>query len=162
MAEDERASFVVVVFSEAGQWQAELLPQRLTGDLAGLLAVLRQQPSEGGAIGLVDIGDDFFVAARVQAGGERLLLSDVTAAADWDLARQVCERLGVDVPEGDELDEVMPVGDLALFHDLGVDERELGTLLSDVDAYADEQLLALAHRLGFAGAYERVVGSGRQ
>lgn len=161
MAEEERPSFVVVVFAEAGQWQAELLPERLAGDLAGLLAVLRQQPSEGGAIGLVDVGDDFFVAARVVAGGERLLLSDVTAAADWDLARQVCERLGVDVPDGDELDEVMPVGDLALFHDLGVDERELETLLSDLDAYADEQLLTLAHRLGFGSVYERAVAADR-
>ena len=46
---------------------------------------------------------------------------------------------------------------LAVFDDLGVDGLELAALLSDVDAYADELLSALAGRLGFADAYERVV-----
>jgi hypothetical protein len=34
---------------------------------------------------------------------------------------------------------------------------ELGAILSDVDAYADEMLSTLARRLGFADAFERVV-----
>src|SRR3954452_430746 len=62
----------------------------------------------------------------------------------------------VDVAE-DDLEEVWPVGDLGVFEDLGLDEMELGAILSDVDAYADEMLSALARRLGFADAYERVV-----
>ncbi len=52
---------------------------------------------------------------------------------------------------------VVPVGDLALFSDLGLDEDELEAVLSDLDAYADEMLSSLARRLGFAEAYERVV-----
>jgi hypothetical protein len=34
---------------------------------------------------------------------------------------------------------------------------EMGAILSDVDAYADEMLSALARRLGFGDEYERVV-----
>lgn len=147
----------MVLFVESGQWQAEFLPERLIEDLDGLLAALRQQPSESGTVGLVNVGDDFFVAARVTGTGARLLLSDVTAAVAWDLARQVCTRLGVEVPGEEDLDDVWPVGDLGLFDDLAMDAMEVGALLSDLDAYADEQLLALARRLGFAGPYERLL-----
>jgi len=34
---------------------------------------------------------------------------------------------------------------------------EMGAILSDVDAYADEMLSALTRRLGFGDQYERVV-----
>jgi hypothetical protein len=109
----EGTDFAVVVFRDQGQWQAEMMPQRLTEDLDGLLAVLHQQPADGGAIGLVNVADEFFVAIRVGAGGDRLLLSDVTAAVAWDLARQVTERLGVSVPaDEDDVAEVWPAGDL--------------------------------------------------
>jgi putative tRNA adenosine deaminase-associated protein len=52
---------------------------------------------------------------------------------------------------------VLPAGDLDVFDDLGLDAMELGAILSDVDAYADEMLSTLARRLGFADAFERVV-----
>ena len=86
-----------------------------------------------------------------------MLLSDVTAAVAWDLAAQVCDHLGIERPGDDDLEDVWPVGDLSIFGDLGLDEMELGALLSDLDAYADETLLAIAKRLGFVDAYERVV-----
>lgn len=148
-------SFAVVCFRDEGRWQVELLPERLTEDVDGLLAAVSGQPSEVPAIVLVDIGDDFFVAVRNI--GQRLLLSDVTAAAVDPLARQVCDRLAVDVPDDDEMDDVWPVGELDLFADLGMDAMEVGALLADLDAYADEQLLALARRLGFGEAFSRVV-----
>ena len=85
-----------------------------------------------------------------------LLLSDVTAALSWDLAAQVMEKLDLDLPREDEA-EVWPAGDLGVFADLGLDEMELGAILSDDDAYADEMLSTLARRLGFAEPYERVV-----
>lgn len=151
--EDE--SFAVVCFLVDGRWQVELLPDRLTEDVDGLLATVSGQPSEVPAIVLVDIGDDFFVAVRNI--GQRLLLSDVTAAAVDPLARQVCEHLELDIPEDDEMDDIWPAGELDLFADLGMDGMEVGALLSDLDAYADEQLLALARRLGFGEAFSRVV-----
>lgn len=151
--EDE--SFAVVCFLAEGRWEVELLPDRLTEDVDGLLAAVSGQPSEVPAIVLVDIGDDFFVAVRNI--GQRLLLSDVTAAAVDPLARQVCEHLDLDIPEDDEMDDIWPAGELELFADLGMDGMEVGALLSDLDAYADEQLLALARRLGFGEAFSRVV-----
>ncbi len=88
-----------------------------------------------------------------------MLLSDVTAAVAWDLAAQVVDWLGVDRPGEDDLNDVWPAGDMSIFVDLGLDEMEVGMMLSDLDAYADETLLLLARRLGFADQYERVVES---
>src|SRR5437763_1607418 len=122
MASDTEDSLAVVVFREDGVWQSGVLPERLTDDLDGLIAVLRQQPSETGAIGLVNVADEFFVVVRVRGEDVRMLLSDVTAAVAWDLARQVVVRLGIDPPGDDDLEDVWPAGDLGIFADLGLDE----------------------------------------
>lgn len=151
------SDFAILVVREEGRWDVSLLPEKLVDDLPGMLKTLRQQPSEGGAIGLVNVADEFFVAARVLGPETRLLLSDVTACVAWDLAAQVVDELGLERPSEDDLDEIWPAGDLSIFSDLGMDEMELGMLLSDLDAYADETLLLIARRLNFADAYERVV-----
>jgi putative tRNA adenosine deaminase-associated protein len=156
-APPEAEAYAVIAYRDAGTWQVELLPEAVTADLHALVAAVRQQPGDSTALALVDVADEFFVAARVQHGDVRLLLSDVTAALDWDLAAQVLEHLDLEPPEDDD-PEVEPAGDLTLFDDLGLDARELGALLSDLDAYADEMLLAVAARLGFAAAYERALG----
>ena len=153
----EADAYAVVAFRDPSGWQVGPLPDVLTGDLDGLIAAVRQQPGENGAFALVDVADEFFVVVRVQLGRVRLLLSDVTASSEWDLAEQVLDHLDIDVPEGDELDEVWPAGDLDVFGDLGLDAMELGALLSDLDAYADEMLASLTRRLGFGERYERVV-----
>lgn len=150
-------AYAVLAFRQDGQWQLGVLPPTLTGDLDGIVAAVRQQPGENGAFALVDVADEFFVIVRVQMGRVRLLLSDVTAAVAWDLAVQVLEHLDLDVPGDDDLEEVWPAGDLGIFDDLGLDEVEMGAILSDVDAYADEMLSALARRLGFSEPFERVV-----
>jgi putative tRNA adenosine deaminase-associated protein len=157
-APTEAEAFGVIAYRDLGRWQVELLPDAVTRDLDALLEAVRSQPEGSSALALVDVADEFFVAARVLQGHVRLLLSDVTAAVDWDLAAQVLDHLDVDVPDDDDAD-VEPAGDLDLFDDLGVDALEVEELLSDLDAYADEMLSSLAERLGFASAYERVVGS---
>jgi putative tRNA adenosine deaminase-associated protein len=149
--------FAVVVTREGGVWEATLLPEKYIADLDQLLRALRQQISEGGVIALVNVADEFFVAVRIMGDETRILLSDVTAAVAWDLAAQVLEFLDEDPPGDDDLDEVWPVGDLSIFVDLGLDEMELGAVLSNLDAYADEMLLTVARRAGFGEAYERVV-----
>jgi putative tRNA adenosine deaminase-associated protein len=151
------ADFAVVVSRVEGVWEASILPERLVDDFPGLLAALRQQVGDGGVIGLVNVADEFFVAVRLVGQETRVLLSDVTAAVAWDLAAEVVDQLGLERPGDEDLDDVWPAGDLSIFSDLGLDEMELGALLSDLDAYADETLLLLARRLGFADAYERVV-----
>jgi putative tRNA adenosine deaminase-associated protein len=147
--------WAVVVFQQEGVWQVGELPPTVADDLEDLVAAVRGQVA--GAFALVDVADEFFVVVRIVGGQERLLLSDVTASVAWDLAAQVMERLDLELPTDDELDEVWPAGDLGVFDDLGLDEMELGAILSDVDAYADEMLSALARRLGFADAYERAM-----
>ncbi len=149
-------AYAVVVTREQGLWQVDGLPDAVTDDLDLLVDVVRRQSGDG-AFALVDVADEFFVVVRVQSGRVRLLLSDVTASAEWDLATQVVDQLGVEIPRDDALQQVVPAGDLGVFDDLGLDGLELAALLSDVDAYADELLSSLARRLGFANAYERVV-----
>lgn len=150
-------AYAVLVFRQEGEWQLGVLPDAVTDDLEALIAAVRQQPGENGAFALVDVADEFFVVVRVQMGRVRVLLSDVTAAVAWDLAVQVLEHLDLDVPGDDDLEDVWPVGDLGIFDDLGVDEMEMGAILSDLDAYADEMLSSLARRLGFSESFERVV-----
>lgn len=148
-------SWAVVVFPVDGLWQVSQLPPTVTDDLDDVIAAVRGQVP--GAFALVNVADEFFVAVRRTGGEERFLLSDVTASVAWDLAAQVMEQLDLELPADDELDEVWPVGDLGIFDDLGLDGMELGAILSDVDAYADEMLSTLARRLGFAESYESVL-----
>lgn len=157
MADD---SFAVALYREGGNWQCDLLPPAVMDSLASCVAALRQQPPEGGPIALVDIEDDFFVALRLApGGGVRMLLSDATAAIEWRLAREVLSQLGEPVPSGADLDDAWPVGDLHLFADLGLPERDLRTILDDGDLYADEMLTAITRRIGVGPAYSRVVES---
>ena len=154
------ADFAIVVYREEDAWEAEVLPVALTEDLDGLIHALRQQPGIGGAIGLAAVGDDFFVAVRVVGGQVSLFLSDVTAAVDWPLARRVLDRLEIPVPDDEDLDQVLPAGDLSIFADLGVNEMELGALAGDLDLFPDEALASIAARIGFADAMERTLDSG--
>jgi putative tRNA adenosine deaminase-associated protein len=86
-----------------------------------------------------------------------VFLSDVTASVDWVLARQIVEYLELDIPDDEELDQVLPAGDMSIFADLGLDEMELGALSGDLDLYPDEMLSSIAKRLGFGPAFERAI-----
>jgi putative tRNA adenosine deaminase-associated protein len=158
MTDTSANDFAVIVYREEDAWEAEVLPVALTEDLAGFIQALRQQSSIGGTIGLAAVGEDFFVALRVRGRSLSIFLSDVTAAIDWPLARQVLDHLGIAVPDDDEdLDQVLPAGDLSIFADLGVDEMELGALSGDLDLYPDEVLASLSGRMGFGQAMERAL-----
>jgi len=145
------------VYREDEAWEAEILPVALTEDLAGLIHALRQQPSLGGTVGLVSVGDDFFLAIRLLGDDVMVFLSDVTASVDWPLARQVLDYLDIPIPDDEELDQVLPVGDMSIFADLGLDEMELGAISGDLELYPDEMLLSIAGRIGFATAFERAL-----
>jgi putative tRNA adenosine deaminase-associated protein len=157
MTEMDTADFAVVVSREDDAWEVEQLPIALTEDLAALIHALRQQPSIAGTIGLVSVGDDFFVALRVVAIDVMIFLSDVTASVDWPLAAQIVEYLQLEIPDEEDLDQVLPAGDMSIFADLGVDEMELGALSGDLDLYPDEMLASIASRLGFGAAFERAI-----
>src|SRR5215475_7414436 len=128
---------VIVYREDDDAWEADVLPVALTEDLAGLIQALRQQPSIGGTFGLVAVGDDFFVALRAIGGQVTVFLSDLTAALDWPLARQVLQHLEIALPDDEDLDQVLPAGNLDLF--------------------PDEALAIIARKLGFGHALDRAL-----
>jgi putative tRNA adenosine deaminase-associated protein len=157
MTDSESSDVAVVVYREDAAWDVDLLPPALTEDLAGLTQVLRQQPSIGGTIGLAAVGDDFFIAIRVIGGQASVFLSDLTAAVDWPLARQVLAHLDLVLPDDEDLDQVLPAGDLSIFADLGLDEMDLGMIAGNLDLFPDEALAIIARKLGFGQAFERAL-----
>jgi putative tRNA adenosine deaminase-associated protein len=149
--------FAIIVYREEEQWEADALPTAVTADMEGLLQALRRQPSIGGTIGFAGVGDDFFVAVRILGEDVSLFLSDLTAAVDYPLARQVLDALDIPVPSDDELDQVLPAGDLSIFADLGLDEMELGAISADLDLYPEDAVIGIAERLRFGDAVERAL-----
>lgn len=152
---DSNDSWAVVVFPDGDRLQVAQLPPVIAEDLDAVVSALRGQVT--GAFALVDVADEFLVVVRLLHGEERFLLSDAGASLEWDLAAQVMDRLDLDLPDEEESEDLWPVGELGIFDDLGLDALELGAILADEDAYADEILSAIARRLGFAEAFEQVV-----
>jgi putative tRNA adenosine deaminase-associated protein len=158
MADVGETDFAVIVFREEDQWEADALPAVVTADLDDLIQALRRQPSIGGTIGFAGVDDFFFVAVRVLGDDVSLFLSDLTAAADYPLARQVLQALDIPVPSDDEeLDQVLPAGDMSIFADLGLDEMELGAISADLDLYPEDAVAHIAERLRFGDAVERAL-----
>jgi putative tRNA adenosine deaminase-associated protein len=157
VADVGETDFAVIIYREEDQWEADALPTAVTADLDGFVQALRRQPSMGGTIGFAGVGDDFWVAVRVIGEDVSLFLSDLTAAADYPLARQVLEALDIPVPSDDDLDRVLPAGDLSIFADLGLDEMELGAVSADLDLYPEDAVSHIAERLRFGDAVERAL-----
>ncbi len=155
--EQSGADFAVVAFREDDAWQCAPLPKRVAAGVETLMAALRAQPSDGETIGFVSIEDDYFVAIRLTGDHVRALLSDVTAAEESRLARELLDALDLAVEHPYDLEEVQPAGDLGIFADLGMDAMEMGTLCDDLDLYPDEMLASIASRLGFGDSFQRAV-----
>ena len=152
----EGIDFALAVYREEGVWQVEELAHDRLTDVETLAAALRRFPSDGGAVGLVAMEEEFFIACRVIGSAVRVLLSDVTAVEIWELAESVLEHLGLPDPEDD--DEAAPVGDLGIFADAGFSAIEMGMLLDDDDFYADMALSEVAERMGFGDLFDEAVG----
>jgi putative tRNA adenosine deaminase-associated protein len=152
----EGVDFALVVYREENVWRLDEISEERLHDVDTLSAELRRWPGDFGSIGLVSIDEDFFVIARVAGSRVRLMLSDVTAATEWPLARSVIEELGLPMP--DEDDDPEPAGDLAIVADLGVAAMDMGALLDDEDLYPDEVVGEIAHRLGFGALFDDAVG----
>ena len=158
MSDVSETDFAIIVYREEDHWEADALPAAVTADLDGFVRALRRQPSIGGTIGFAGVDDFFFVAVRVLGDDVSLFLSDLTAAADYPLARQVLEALDIPVPsDGEELDQVLPAGDMSIFADLGLDEMELGAISADLDLYPEDAVAHIAERLRFGDAVERAL-----
>lgn len=162
-AEDDAVDgFAITASREAGVWRCAVLPPAVLDSVESCIRATRQQPGDGGALGLVNISDEFFVLIRPVGGGDELglLLSDASAAEDWDFAAEVVQRLEEDVEEDaddDSADDVWPIGDLGMLDDLGLTAGELRMILEDDDLYADEMLGLIARRLGFAEEFAQAL-----
>jgi putative tRNA adenosine deaminase-associated protein len=152
----ERVDFAVAAYREEGVWQVVELVHDVLTDMSHLAAALRRFPGDGGAVGMIAIDEDFFLIVRVAGPVVRILLSDVTAADEWELARSAVEELGLPQPEDD--DDQVPAGDLDLLGDLGMVAMDMGVLLDDFDLYPDEMLSDIARRLGFGSLFDEAVG----
>lgn len=152
----EAVDFALAAFREQGVWTVEELAPDVLGDIDTLSHALRRLPGDGGAVGLIAVDEDFFVIVRVTGTTTRVLLSDITAADEWELASSALEFLGLPPPEED--DDQVPAGDLDLLGDLGMPAMQMGVLLDDLDSYPDEMLSDVARRLGFGELFDDAVG----
>ena len=148
--------FAVAAYREEGVWQVQEIADTVLTDIETLAHALRRLPGDGGAVGMIAVDEDFFVLVRVTGPETRVLLSDVTAADEWELARSAVEHLRLPFPE--EEDEQVPAGDLDIVGDLGMHAMDMGVLLDDVDLYPDEMLSDIARRLGFGPQFDDAVG----
>ncbi|WP_101525740.1 tRNA adenosine deaminase-associated protein [Nocardioides houyundeii] len=152
----EGIDFALAAYREDGVWQLQEIAATALSSVETLAHGLRRLPADNGVLGMVAIDEDFFVLVRVTGSRVGVLLSDVTAATEWELAQSAVDFLGLPPPEDD--DDQVPAGDLGLIGDLGLAAREMGVLLDDVDLYPDEMLSDIAGRLGFGPEFDDVVG----
>jgi putative tRNA adenosine deaminase-associated protein len=155
-ANAEGVDFALVAYREEGVWQVQELAHDMVGDLEGFAHELRRWPGDGGSLGLVSVDEDFFLLVRALGARTKLLLSDITAATDWPIAKEAVEELELPLPDDD--DDPAPAGDLSIVADLGMGAMDMGALLDDVDLYPDEMLADIANRLGFGTLYDQAVG----
>ncbi|WP_422744004.1 tRNA adenosine deaminase-associated protein [Mycobacterium sp. WMMD1722] len=157
-AQDAPDGFGVAVVREDGQWRCTPMRRAALDNLSVAEKELCEIRSAGAVFGLLDVDDEFFVIIRPAPSGTRLLLSDATAALDYDIAAEVLEKLDADI-EPDDLDDVDPFeeGDLGLLSDIGLPEAVLSVILDETDLYADEQLGRIAREMGFADQLSAVL-----
>lgn len=148
----------MAVVREDGKWRCAPMRRAALNSLTVAEKELCDIRSVGAVFGLLDIDDEFFVIVRPAPSGTRLLLSDATAALDYDIAAEVLEQLDADI-EPDDLDDVEPFeeGDLGLLSDMGLPEAVLSVILDETDLYADEQLGRIAREMGFADELSAVL-----
>ena len=142
--------FGVAVVREDGKWRCTPMRKAALNSLAAAETELRELRSAGAVFGLLDVDEEFFVIVRPAPAGTRLLLSDATAALDYDIAAEVLDKLDSDIDDEDLEDEdPFEEGDLAVLSGVGLPEGVLGVIVSDEEMEIEEQITAIAQRLGF-------------
>jgi putative tRNA adenosine deaminase-associated protein len=167
-----RQSFAVRVARLEDRWQCELLAADADDELPALERALGAPGSAGWPGPFVVVVDSrlYFVVLRHGPGGMvRALISDATFQ-EWVLAAEVVERYGIGAEDGssfaatvddafDDDETGWPGGDLDVFSDAGLPGAELGLLLGADDLWADEMVLRIAERLGFAAELTAVAAA---
>ena len=158
VAGDTPDGFAVAVVHENATWRCSpMSPEALTS-LAVAETEWRELRSAGAVFGLLDIDDEVFLIVRPAPSGTLLLLSDATAALDYDIAAEALEKLDADIAMED-LEDADPFeeGDLGVLADVGLPNAVLSVILDETDLYADEQLGRIAREMGFAEEFAAVL-----
>ena len=154
-AEVGEVDFALVAYRDEGAWNLAELPDRSLDSVDTIARELRRYPGENGALALISVAEDFVLLVRAQGSLVRVLLSDVTAATDWTLARSAVDHLGVHI---DDEDDQAPAGDLGIVEDMGMSARDMGMLLDDLDLYPEEILSDVADNVGFGAKFDELAG----
>ncbi len=156
-ATEDDVDLLVALYREDGQPVAIALDYDLVNDLEALITQLRRMPGDGGAVALASIASEVFVIVRVRGKHVQAFCSDAVAAADWPLARDVVDLLGLEVPEDDE--ESAPVGDLGILADAGLHDFELEAMAEDYDEDSATLVERIANRIKFGPEFAKALAS---
>ena len=154
-AEVGEIDLAIVAYLDEGDWNVAELPDRSLDTVDMIAKELRRYPGENGALAMLSVAEDFVLFVRAQGSLVRVLLSDVTAATDWTLARSAINHIGVFV---DDEDDQAPAGDLAILADMGMSAKDMGALLDDYDLYPEEILSDVADNVGFGTKLDELLG----
>ncbi len=144
--------FGVIAWHEDGIWNLSQLTQ--TRDIGLIMDQLNAQVTNGGALALISVDEDFFIVIRALGSHMQMMISDVTYALESDLASDLIDMLDLPFPEED--DDSQPGGDIDLLSDLGMPAMELEALCDDLELFPDEQIDAIAARLGFGEQFSKL------
>ena len=151
-AEFNDDDFGVIAWREEGVWRASRLAN--TRDFGSIMDQLKAQQGDSGSIVLIAIDEEFFLVARCVGPSMQLMLSDVTYAVEYEIAADLIDALDLPFPEDE--DEPQPGGDVDLLADYGINAMELEVMSDDLEMYPEEQITALARRLGFGEQFDQL------
>lgn len=143
----------VAAWHEDGRWTLGILPDPT--DIAQIITSLKSQQTNGGAIALISIDEEFFILIRVLGSHISLFLSDSSCAFDYPVAEELLEIADLPMPEED--DDANPIGHIEILSDLGMNGMEISALCDDPELFPDEQLEAIANRLGFGDQFAELL-----
>jgi len=143
----------VAAWHEDGRWTLGILPD--PNDIGLIISRLKSQQTNGGAIALISIDEEFFILIRVLGSHISFFLSDATASLDYEVAEELLEIADIPLPEEDE--EPGPIGQVEILADLGLSGMEISALCNDEELFPDEQLEAIANRLGFGDQFAELL-----
>jgi putative tRNA adenosine deaminase-associated protein len=151
-AEYNTDDFGVIAWREEGVWRASRLAN--TRDLGSIMDQLKAQQGDGGSVALIAIDEEFFLIARSIGRTMQMMLSDVTYAVEYEIAADLIDALDLPFPEDD--DDPQAGGDVDLLTDFGISVMELEVMSDDLEMYPEEQITALAHRMGFGEQFDQL------
>jgi len=143
----------VAAWHEDGRWTLGVLPDPT--DIAQIITSLKSQQTNGGAIALISIDEEFFILIRVLGSHISFFLSDATCAFDYPVAEELLDIADLPMPE--EEDDANPIGQIEILADLGMSGMEISALCDDAELFPDEQLEAIANRLGFGDQFAELL-----